>query len=394
MPPMRHFVSIQDLSNDEIEILFVLADKMARFLHQSHGVLAGYILGSLFYEPSTRTRLSFESAMNRLGGRVITMSDPRSSSAAKGETLADSVRIVGSYTDIIVLRHPHPGAARVAAEYSPVPVVNAGDGGHEHPTQTLCDLYTLRQSKGRITGLRVILYGDLKYGRTTHSLAVALARMGADVLCVAEQGLELPDFVLEQVLDETGRKATQVELVNDKVFRGAARRGTLFAGDPSAWGDRDGVLDLATLACDALYVTRLQRERLEGAERERASSLPPVDRAFLEFPGFSDTVVLHPLPRVDEIDYDVDKDPRGLYFRQAALGVPIRMALISLLLGRETMRADGPVQVAPEAAVPGERCSEPRCIVNVESRCLELKVRSTRAGERRCHYCDAALVRG
>ena len=179
MQTKRDFISIDDFSNEEIADLFLIADRMRDLLKTSHGVLAGHIMGSLFLEPSTRTRLSFEAAMNRLGGRVITMSDVQTSSIAKGESLADSVRTVASYADIVVLRHPKAGAAQLAADYSHVPIINAGDGGHEHPTQTLCDLFTLRCTRGGIEGLKVVLYGDLRHGRTTHSLVKALVRMPA-----------------------------------------------------------------------------------------------------------------------------------------------------------------------------------------------------------------------
>ncbi len=391
---MRHLTSIRDLSIEEIEVLFVIADKMSRFLHQSHGVLAGYIMGSLFFEPSTRTRLSFESAMNRLGGRVLTMADVKSSSVVKGESLADSVRIVGSYADILVLRHPLQGAARAASLFSPVPVINAGDGGHEHPTQTLCDLYTLRHAKGRIEGLRVLLYGDLKYGRTTHSLAQALCRFGADVLCVAEPGLELPDSVRRACTGVEGVAALDVDLCGGDVFGTAAVRGLLLTADGSRWPLREGALDVEALTADALYVTRLQSERLSPAEESTERRLNPVDRAFLDHSGFGDAVVLHPLPRVDEIDHAVDRDPRGFYFKQAALGVPIRMALVSFLLGREIMKAAPPPDPPLLPPLPGERCSQKDCIVNVERDDLEFQVVEDSAGERVCAFCDHPLAEG
>lgn len=389
----RDFISIRDFSRGEIEILFVIADKMREFLRRSHGLLAGYVLGSLFLEPSTRTRLSFEAAMNRLGGRVITMTDARSSSIAKGESLADSVRTVGSYADIIVLRHPNEGAALLAAEYSPVPVINAGDGGHEHPTQTLCDLYALRHSKGRIDGLNVILYGDLKYGRTTHSLAYALSRFGADVLCIAESSLGLPSYVAQSCATLPGVEALELEIDNSGkkgVFGDGVRRGTLFTHDRERWPVHGGSLTTDDLRCDAIYVTRLQRERLKGESAEAA--LAPVDAAFLERTAFHDAVVLHPLPRVDEIDYAVDDDPRGIYFQQAALGVPIRMALISYLLGREYIEAE-PATPREEVTCEGGRCPNDNCIVNVESSYLRTRFHSPSPGVVQCLYCDSVVPR-
>ena len=398
MPPAvekRDFISVQDLSNDEIEVLFAIADRMQRFLRQSHGLLAGYIMGSLFLEPSTRTRLSFESAMNRLGGRVLTLSDARSSSIAKGESLADSVRTVSCYTDIIVLRHPHAGAARIAAEYAPVPVINAGDGGHEHPTQTLCDLYTLRNTKGGIRGLRVILYGDLKYGRTTHSLATALIRFGADVLCVAEPSLELPSYVSALCESLIPGGVRDLRLTgHGEVFGTGPRRGLLFSVDPDDWGVDSDVCDLSQLRIDAIYVTRLQQERLDSQDRERTpkKTLPRVDTAFLELSAFSNAVVLHPLPRLDEIDYAVDDDPRGIYFEQAAHGVPIRMALLSFLLGRESMRAEAPAERKEPEATVDEVCRHPGCVVNAEGSYVDRRGWTSPDGARRCGYCDEVFL--
>jgi len=177
----RDLITIEDLSNGEIEAVFALADEMSGSMSEQCSVCQGKIMASLFFEPSTRTRLSFEAAMNRLGGRVISVVEMSNTSLAKGESIADMARVVGSYADIIVIRHPWEGAAKVVADYADVPVVNAGDGGHEHPTQTLCDLYTLKKERQTLEGLKIALWGDLKYGRTVHSLAYALARFGADI---------------------------------------------------------------------------------------------------------------------------------------------------------------------------------------------------------------------
>jgi aspartate carbamoyltransferase catalytic subunit len=387
----RDFISIDDFSNEEIEILFVIADKMNLLLHRSHGVLAGHLMGSMFLEPSTRTRLSFEAAMNRLGGRVITMSDVAASSFSKGETLADSVRIVSSYTDILVLRHPVAGAARLAADYAPVPVINAGDGGHEHPTQTLCDLYALRQTKGRLEGLKVIIYGDLKYGRTTHSLALALARFGTDVLCIAEPGLELPKYVRDRMatVEQTLEREIVVEDDNS-VFSGDKREALLYSQDPDAWPIADGNLQLAKVKFDAIYVTRLQRERMLTEDGDCGSALPPIDARFLSHRAFEDAVVLHPLPRVDEIDHEIDGDPRSYYFKQAALGVPVRMALISFLLGHEMMR----VEPAPRRAEQIEekvRCANKGCVIETEGNYLVQKVWVASDGTAHCVFCDEIM---
>src|SRR5712692_7263065 len=199
-------VSIEDLEISEIERVFALADGFAAGLEAGEQITSagGLIMATLFYEPSTRTRLSFESAMHRLGGSVISSADMQSSSAAKGETLADTARVVSGYADVIVVRHPHDGAARVAAEYAACPVINAGDGSREHPTQTLCDLYILRKKKGRLQGLTVAICGDLKFGRTVHSLIYALARFGANIVTVPQAGMEIPDYVLARLKAERG----------------------------------------------------------------------------------------------------------------------------------------------------------------------------------------------
>ena len=206
----RDLVSIHDLSDAALGGLMDLADTLQRDLRAHARELSGCLMGSLFLEPSTRTRLSFEAAMARLGGRIITSSDPATSSAVKGETLSDTVRIVDSYVDLLVLRHPRAGAARWAARPPRGPGINAGDGAHEHPTQTLCDLYALRRERGRLDGLIVMLYGDLRFGRTTHSLARALVRTGATILAVAEDQLELPDFVVRDLETQPGYGARHV----------------------------------------------------------------------------------------------------------------------------------------------------------------------------------------
>src|SRR5579863_5306514 len=215
-------VSIEDLETSDIERVFALADGFAEQLERGDQVTtaAGLIMATLFYEPSTRTRLSFESSMHRLGGAVISSADMQASSAAKGESLADTVRVVAGYADVIVLRHPHDGAARVAAEYSPCPVLNAGDGSREHPTQTLCDLYILRKKKGHLRGLTVALCGDLKYGRTVHSLIYALARFGANILAVPTAGMDVPEYVLERVRSESQYRFSTVSMDDLKSVAG------------------------------------------------------------------------------------------------------------------------------------------------------------------------------
>jgi len=335
----RNLVTIDDLSNGEIEAMFSLVDEMSGSMKQQSSLCAGLIMATLFYEPSTRTRLSFESAMHRLGGRVISCADMAASSAAKGESIADTARVVGGYADIIVIRHPWEGAAKVAADYAGVPVINAGDGSHEHPTQTLCDLYTLRKERGTVKGLTIALWGDLKYGRTIHSLTYALARFGATIHFRSGPGLELPEYVIRKLTTEYTGRLERYDKLNE------VRKKRLLPLDaiyitPSRPHQLANIPDVSVQielkeGVDALYVTRLQKERLAAnAEAQGLTEdYPVVDKKLLKEKEFKKTLVMHPLPRVDELAREVDADPRSMYFKQAAWGVPVRMALIALLLG-------------------------------------------------------------
>lgn len=300
-------VSIRDLSREQIEQVMDLAQKLIPYARGERATKAmeGKILANLFFEPSTRTRLSFESAMVRLGGRFIEIAQAQSSSVVKGETLADTVRMVEGYADAIVLRHPHEGAARLAAKYSTKPVFNAGDGAGQHPTQTLLDLFTIRQQAGGIAGKNVVLVGDLKYGRTAHSLAEALGMFGADLTFVAPPLLQMPKETLK-LLESGGVK-------------------------PKLASKLDEVISEA----DVLYVTRIQRERFpDPAEYIKVAGSYRVDNALLR-EAKKDLVIMHPLPRVDEIAPEVDYTDNATYFQQAFNGVPVRMALIMLVLGGE-----------------------------------------------------------
>jgi aspartate carbamoyltransferase catalytic subunit len=363
-------VSICDLSQSGIEGLFELAAEFASTVRGRLELAHDAVMAALFYEPSTRTRMSFEAAMLRLGGQVISMTDPSASSAAKGETLADTVRIVESYTDLIVLRHPCAGAAQLAADFAGIPVINAGDGSREHPTQTLLDLYTIFKEKGRLAGITVALCGDLKHGRTVHSLVQALASFGAQLLCVAPAGLELPLALRNELAERYHITISQY-----------------------------ASLETAPLNdCDVLYVTRLQKERFTDTEeftRLRASY--QVSRQTLAR-AREDAIVLHPLPRVDELDYALDGDPRAAYFRQAAYGVPIRMALIAALLGLRKVRGltESAVKSAgslppiwlPLSGAESFACENPRCITRMEPAASPwAQVRAD--GARRCGYCEA-----
>jgi len=303
----RDILSIRDFSRADIDLVLKTARKMVPIAlgTKRSRDLEGKILSTLFYEPSTRTRLSFESAMARLGGRVLGFSSAEGTSVQKGETLADTVRMVEAYSDAIVLRHPQEGAARFAAEFTEKPVINAGDGAGQHPTQTLLDLYTIWDEKGAFQGQNVTLVGDLKYGRTVHSLTYALAELGAFLTFVSPPTLEMPREILEHV-KERGLS-----------FRVAHR------------------LEEVIRDADVLYVTRIQKERFpDEQEYEAVAGSYRIDSDLLR-DAKRGLVVMHPLPRVTEIAPEVDRTKHAVYFKQAFNGVPVRMALLDLILGGE-----------------------------------------------------------
>lgn len=292
---MRHLTSIHDLSDSQLLALLDRAQVMEDGMRDQRDLLDGHIVCTAFFEPSTRTRLSFETAAQRLGAGVIGFADPATTSSSKGETLEDTARMLAGYADLIVMRHPKEGAAKRAAAISSVPVVNAGDGPGEHPTQTLLDLYTMRKAHGQLKGLRVGLVGDLKFGRTVHSLVPALHRVGGTTVAVAAPGLDLPKSV-----------ASNVPTMD---------------------------LEEAAATCDVLYVTRVQKERFaDAAEYENVKGAFVVNADLLRRTK-SRATILHPLPRVDEISTDVDALPAAKYFDQARHGVPVRMAVLATLLG-------------------------------------------------------------
>lgn len=359
MSSPRSLVSLADLSTAEILNLLALAERMAEAIGFEGGGARqpvdplDRILATLFYEPSTRTRLSFESAMLRLGGQVLGFSDPSSSSAAKGETLADTARMISAYADIIVIRHPLAGTARVISQFADVPVINAGDGAREHPTQTLTDLFCIKRELGTLEKLKVGLCGDLKYGRTVHSLAPVMAQWDCDLVGIAPPALALPDEFIDKIRG-TGGTYTATESLED------------------------AIADL-----DVLYMTRIQRERFPSPEDyEQVKGVYVLTPEILAR-GKEGLRVLHPLPRVDEIDPGVDVDRRAAYFRQAAGGVPVRMALMALLLGLPCTRDSGgsagfgkahkaalsPLGEAPEPepTVPGPPCANPKCVTSIET---------------------------
>lgn len=301
---MRHLMSPLDFSVEELGRLLDLARDIEKNPAKYAHACDGKVLATLFYEPSTRTRLSFESAMIHLGGQVLGFSSAASSSAAKGESVSDTIRMISCYADICAMRHPKEGAPMVATAVSSIPVINAGDGGHQHPTQTLTDLMTIRSLKGRLDHLTIGLCGDLKFGRTVHSLINALVRYeDISFVFISPEELRIPGYIREDVLDEKGVPYKEVERLEDVI----------------------GSLDL-------LYMTRVQRERFFNEEDYvRLKDFYILDKAKMELAG-PDMLVLHPLPRVNEISVEVDSDPRAAYFRQVQFGVYVRMALILTLL--------------------------------------------------------------
>jgi aspartate carbamoyltransferase catalytic subunit len=350
------------------------------------------ISASLFFEASTRTRLSFESAMLRLGGGVITAADMRMLSSSKGESLADTIRVVaGAYADVIVLRHQSEGAARLASQYSIVPVINAGDGSHEHPTQTLCDLYNLWIERGHIEGLDVVLSGDLRYSRTIHSFAYALARFGANVICVPQPGFEMPDYVLQRLREEFGVEPRRADVT---------RLGDLAARSDATYLTPQKPHQLSLFIdprgkdverVDALYMTRPQTERHPDGARSLENYVQLGKRQLSAEP-LRDAVVMHPLPRRDEISADLDSDPRSIYFKQAARGVPIRMAILAHLLGALPLQAESPVAELRYHAVQlvGNLCTNATCISRTEARHVSplFKLASRQPLRANCGYCS------
>ena len=301
----RHLINPMDLSIGDLDEIFTLAHQIIANPNEFSNCCNGKILATLFYEPSTRTRFSFEAAMMRLGGKILGFSEPNSSSAAKGETLADTIKMVSIYSDIIAMRHPKEGSAKVASMYSDVPVINAGDGGHHHPTQTLTDLLTIKSLKGTLHNHVIGICGDLKYGRTVQSLITAMSRYeNIKFVLISPKELRIPQYIRQEVLDKNNIEYCEVEKIEEVIE-----------------------------SLDILYMTRIQKERFFNEDeylRLKDSYIldtRKMDRAK------KDMIVMHPLPRVNEIDIEVDKDVRAAYFKQAEFGMYVRMALIAKLLG-------------------------------------------------------------
>ena len=404
----RSIISVDDLSIDDVETIFQTADGILEDRQLYSGSATGRIAATLFYEPSTRTRLSFEAAMQRLGGGIISTPDMGASSAAKGESLADTARVVGSYADVLVVRHPWEGAARLVAEYAPVPVINAGDGSHEHPTQTLCDLYTLRGHHGTLKGLKVALCGDLLHGRTIHSLAFALARFGANVIFVPGDGNEMPDYVLRRLQRDYRAQIRREQLGflsalfdDSPAGEGAATVDAIYITPTEphqlAMSSIEGTTVEFEVGSDealSIYVTRRQKER--GSIPGASDRYPTLTAKTLKARQFKNISILHPLPRVDELSPEVDEDPRSLYFKQAALGIPVRMALLWHILGAGDMATDtGPEEELRELrgliySKPGFDCLNRMCVTNQERQFARPSFEIVRDLDYklRCLYCD------
>lgn len=301
---MRHLMSPLDFSVDELDRLLDLANDIEKYPNKYAHACEGKKLATCFYEPSTRTRLSFEAAMLNLGGSVLGFASADSSSASKGESVSDTIRVISCYADICAMRHPKEGAPLVASQKSRIPVINAGDGGHQHPTQTLADLLTIRSLKGRLDNMTIGLCGDLKFGRTVHSLISALIRYpGIKFVLISPEELRIPSYICEDVLRANNVPFTEVERLEDAIPQ-----------------------------LDVLYMTRVQKERFFNEEDYvRLKDFYILTKAKMELAP-EDMIVLHPLPRVNEISVEVDDDPRAVYFKQAQYAVYVRMALILTLL--------------------------------------------------------------
>ena len=357
---MRSLIDITDFSVEELDELLQIACDISEHPEKYTDACRGKKLATLFFEPSTRTRLSFEAAMMELGGNVLGFSEASSSSASKGESVADTAKMISCYADIMAMRHPKEGAPYVAARSASIPVINAGDGGHCHPTQTLADLLTIYRELGRLENLTVGFCGDLKYGRTVHSLLSALGRYKSiKVVLISPEELQLPKYVKYEVLDKYGMEYEETTS-----------------------------LEQAMPQVDVLYMTRIQRERFDSYdeyERLKDSYVLTAEKMQLAKENMR---VLHPLPRVNEISVKVDEDPRAAYFRQALNGKYMRMALILKLLKEAGKGRQMPKQ---ENVVIGElHCDNPRCITSTEQEIVHtFKCVSPENGIYRCIYCEA-----
>ncbi len=351
---LRNLIDIEDLTKEEWTELYSLASEIIKDPLAFNTTLQGRVMASLFYEPSTRTNFSFQTAMLRLGGSVFGFADPNSTSAAKGETMKDTIKMVGAYADVIVMRSPKEGAAKAASLYAEVPVINAGDGGHMHPTQTLADLTTIAQRRGTLEGLNIGLCGDLKNGRTVHSLIKALSKFeGTTFYLISPRDLAIPTYMREFLREH-----------NQKYYEVSAMEATI-----------------PTL--DVLYMTRIQRERFtDPAEYDRLKGTYVLTRSKLSR-AKQDLLVMHPLPRVDEIASDVDDDPRAVYFEQARYGMFARMALLTKLV-EQGRKKPAPVEIGEQPL-----CHNRTCITRTELYLPPLT--KDVGGKCCCAYCDKEI---
>lgn len=358
----KHLIDPTDLTKEELEEILDLGQDIISNREKYSDKCKGKKLATLFYEPSTRTRLSFTAAMMELGGNVLGFSDAKNSSVSKGETCADTTKVINCFADIIAMRHFEEGAATVAAMNSKVPVINAGDGSHSHPTQTLTDLLTIKRELGRIDNITIGFCGDLKFGRTVHSLIKALSRYkGIKVVLIAPEQLRLPDYMKQEVCDMNGVPYVEVDSMDPVI------------------GD-----------LDVLYMTRVQKERfLDEDEYDRVKDFFVLDAEKLK-KAKPDMCILHPLPRVNEISTDVDSDPRAAYFRQVENGKFVRMALICKLLEWASDPAKQSDLIPDDAVVGKYICRNRRCVSNMETGVASIfRPAHDKPGEYRCLYCES-----
>lgn len=361
---MRSLISILDFSVEELDELIETANDIIENPKNYEDKCRGKKLATLFFEPSTRTRLSFEAAMYELGGNVIGFSEASGSSVSKGESVADTAKVISCYADIMAMRHPKEGAPLVASQNASIPVINAGDGGHNHPTQTLADILTIQREKGRLDNLTIGLCGDLKYGRTVHSLIEAMSmRKGIKFVLISPDELKLPGYVKKDVMERNDMEFVETSSLEDSLS------------------------DL-----DILYMTRVQRERFDSAEEyERLKDSYILTSEKLKNAP-EDMAILHPLPRVNEISVDVDDDPRACYFKQVQNGKFMRMALILKLLDEAKNVNEQNVISKEELLVNELKCQNPKCITS-EERGLKHAFRSVGEGVYRCAYCEHKIRR-
>lgn len=353
----EHLIDLEEIPMDKLKAVIDLACKIKENPKEYSESCRGKILATLFYEPSTRTQMSFQAAMMRLGGNTIGFDNPMNSSVSKGESLKDTTKIVSGYADIIAMRNPIEGAAKAASLYSSVPVINAGDGGHLHPTQTLTDLVTLYNEIGRLDHLKIGLCGDLKYGRTTHSLIKTMSHYeGNEFILISTEDLKIPGYI-KSILKASGCKYTELTSLSE-----------------------------AMPLLDVLYMTRIQRERFKSEEEyKKQSGIYVLDTEKLSL-AKSTMKILHPLPRVDEITTEVDNDPRAVYFKQAVYGMYARMALIYLMLNEPAEKKDARLPL--ENSI--HKCSNPNCITNHEP---YLPHSFKNSGDMlTCVYCDNRML--